>query len=323
MNSQNEKIYKNYGFLVKNKELVIKLFKEGNSAYRISQILDCGKSSVLRNLKEWGFQEELSKRNKTNKNNLLKDKTEQVLELFEQNKNCTDIAKIVGHSESSVWKLLRSLGKDTNRDTYKVDEDFFKVINTQEKAYVLGWIYSDGNIMPQGKFRITLHEKDREILEKIKEILKYEGVIYDFTKKQQVELCINRKSMIDDLAKLGCYPNKVMTLKLPGEDQVPEELFHHFLRGYFDGDGSLRVVNNSLKYVNVVGSYEFIYGLSEKLPFQHNIYQRYKDRPQHLSSHQMFFNRQTESKAFLNYIYKDANIYLQRKFLLAQPFLLV
>ncbi len=127
--------------------------------------------------------------------------------------------------------------------------------------------------------------------------------------------------MIKDLDVLGCFPRKSMILDCPSNDQVPEHLFSHFLRGYLGGDGSIRVVRGKIKYVNIVGSYKFIYGISKKISFEHKIYQRHKDRAKEKDSHQLFCLKQKESIGFLNYLYKDSTIHLLRKFTLAQPFL--
>ena len=45
--------------------------------------------------------------------------------------------------------------------------------------------------------------------------------------------------MFNDLIKQGCVPNKSLILTFPNKHQVPKNLINHFIRGYFDGDGSI------------------------------------------------------------------------------------
>lgn len=54
-----------------------------------------------------------------------------------------------------------------------------------------------------------------------------------------VILTITNKKIVDDLVKLKCVPRKSCIIELPTYDIVPENLFRHFLRGYFDGDGCM------------------------------------------------------------------------------------
>ena len=60
--------------------------------------------------------------------------------------------------------------------TYTLDEKYFDKIDSQNKAYILGFIYADGSIN-KGCLNITLSNKDVEILEFIKDELKYSGKI--------------------------------------------------------------------------------------------------------------------------------------------------
>lgn len=48
--------------------------------------------------------------------------------------------------------------------------------------------------------------------------------------------------MFNDLCSHGCVPNKSLVLTFPKD--IPENLIHHFIRGYFDGDGSVFILNH-------------------------------------------------------------------------------
>lgn len=46
-------------------------------------------------------------------------------------------------------------------------------------------------------------------------------------------------SLCKDLTKLGAKRNKSLTLEFPSDEIVPKKYKHHFIRGYFDGDGCI------------------------------------------------------------------------------------
>lgn len=301
-----------YGNSTEYREQIEEMFLSGKSTYTISKVIGISKYTVRRWLNIWGY--DTSDKRTGNPDNLLKDKTEQVVKLFSEGKNSNEIAHIVGHSRGNVWKLLKSLDLDsTDNSQYSVDETYFQKIDSQEKAYALGWWYSDGNVMPDGKIRVCIKEDDIEIVEWLKTQLKYEGPLYHKparnTSKPQVELCINRMTLANQLINLGCTPHKSMTLKCPSYDIISQELFHHFIRGYFDGDGSV-----SKGYISITSTIDFLEELVQRVQFEYSgIYQRYKDRPRNESSHQLFICRKNDMVTFAKWLYKDATICLKRK----------
>lgn len=162
---------------------------------------------------------------------------------------------------------------------YKVNEDFFKKW-TQEMAYTLGYIYADGSLEDaaaiRGKYiRVSSVEKNNIV--KIRNWLSSEHTIISIppkTKNSQVGylLRIGSHTMYDDLVKLGLYPKKSLTIKFP---QVPKKYLAHFVRGYFDGDGCVRIdmkkgrrqvlILNKLCTVFTSGSKEFLLELAVQI----------------------------------------------------------
>jgi hypothetical protein len=159
----------------------------------------------------------------------------------------------------------RSIVPRTNSQThrkYKVDETFFDNIDSEEKAYWLGFLTADGNIK---KTAIQLHisRKDREHLLKFIKALRSEHPVYDriaTTKGKQHKVCgvnIGSVMLSDAIQKLGVKPRKSLTVK-PCMLLTPD-LVRHYWRGVIDGDGCLsRGKNrqpNSIKWaINLVGS---------------------------------------------------------------------
>ncbi len=125
------------------------------------------------------------------------------------------------------------------------DRSFFDKIDTEEKAYVLGLIYADGcNVKhpTTGELSITQIERDVDILYKVKEAIKstypiIEQKNYLGGDGKSFEFYIYGKQLKEQLDKLGVVHNKSLVLSFP--TFISDDLMPHFIRGYFDGDGSV------------------------------------------------------------------------------------
>lgn len=128
-----------------------------------------------------------------------------------------------------------------------VNDDYFSEINSEDKAYFLGLLFADGCIVDtqayQKSLTISLQERDSYILYKMKKYLNYQGNI-TFKKRKQLQhkdqetLNITSDKLCNDLINLGCTPKKSLTLEFPN-GKIPDHLMRHFIRGLFDGDGSI------------------------------------------------------------------------------------
>lgn len=135
-------------------------------------------------------------------------------------------------------------GRDAPSTKYYFDDNFFQNIDSPEKAYLLGWIASDGHIGNK-KFIIKIHKRDLSILEKLRDIICKEIPIKEY-RENMVEITINSRQISKDLCKLlklefeekGSH-KKDFLVQFP--DLETEELKWNFLRGYFDGDGSVSI----------------------------------------------------------------------------------
>ncbi len=132
---------------------------------------------------------------------------------------------------------------------YSLNEDYFKIWNNN-MAYVLGFIASDGcigvNEYKDGsrikkKYVLTfnLQESDVKLLEDIKSEFSYEGNVRRYRNNNGSYYCtlrIHSKKIIKDLQSIGIHERKSLDLTLP---KIPTEYQLDFIRGYFDGDGSI------------------------------------------------------------------------------------
>jgi len=210
---------------------------------------------------------------------------------------------------------------------YPIQEDFFDVIDTEEKAYVLGLLYADGyNNTDRNSVSLSLKESDKEILEKVTSLIqptKPLSYLDTSTQKKtkgfensqsQYRLDITNKHVSQRLVELGCGKAKTHNLKFPTEEQVPSHLVRHFIRGYFDGDGS--VSGDKQKQFSFVGTIDFLlplqHVLMKELDFSQTKFdKRHKDRDNNIRSLRYCGNNRCI--VFRDWLYKGATIYLERK----------
>lgn len=255
--------------------------------------------------------------------NLLRNKLDDVLELRDSGHTIRDIARILGHGHCSISRLLKSNGYDTTRDIYNVDESFFEVINTKEKAYILGLIYADGSVCNRSRgyrFAIVLQDRDRYMLNNIAKIMKFDGPILQRKKYQEHHrdcyvLEINRKSLVNQLMRLGCVPNKSLKLTFPSSDIVPSQYLSHFFRGVWDGDGCLCTSRNKFDF-SLVATKDFVDGVVD------NVYKplgisNYSISPLLTGDNGVTKVIRVRSKRYIprlyDWLYKDASLFLSRK----------
>ncbi|MEK6878698.1 MAG: hypothetical protein AABY22_03775, partial [Nanoarchaeota archaeon] len=115
------------------------------------------------------------------RNIITKNEKDLIIEKYKNGHKIMKIARDINRSKSGVTKVLVEAGiprrsKDYERRKHFFDFDFFNIINTEEKAYFLGLLYSDGFITKNGnQVVISLQENDVDILEKFKKSIKFTG----------------------------------------------------------------------------------------------------------------------------------------------------
>lgn len=224
---------------------------------------------------------------------------------------------------------------------YSFNKDFFQKVDSEEKSYFLGLLYADGYNYKIGNFvTLALQERDKEILEKFNESIHGNLNISSIKKSLKNPnwsdisyLQINSKKVCQDLENLGCIQKKSLILEFPNKSQVPENLIHHFIRGYFDGDGSIwegkrkkiiikdkchkngkreRIIHN--KKFTITGSFKFISYLqnllSEELKFKKT---NLNFRKNHNKVATLEYSGRLQIEKFYNYIYNNSKLYLKRK----------
>jgi len=195
---------------------------------------------------------------------------------------------------------------------YYIDQNFFKRIETQEQAYILGYIYSDGCVYGSN---MKIVSKDYEILERMTKIMSYTNQPYynDGLKNDNKKIQITNQTIVSDLIKLGVVPNKSLILQWPTYNQVPKYLMSHFIRGIFDGDGTICKRNKRTWTVGFIGTKEVLEGIKA----EYGLISKLRQNPHAIKNNKNTYTLHIENLRgcvdFLEYMYKDATIFLDRK----------
>jgi hypothetical protein len=247
------------------------------------------------------------------------------LELYKQGKSLSQISKEVGINRLTITKFVKESGYEVSNPArkHRYNDDYFEVINTEDKAYWLGFIYADGCINDRGKnknLEIGLKKSDRGHLVKFVNAI---GGVSDLISDKRVKLngeefessrvvvCCTK--MCNDLINHGATPRKSLTLAFP--QSLPLNLTRHFIRGYIDGDGCIDFPNR----ISVVGTDNFLNGIMDYF----EILGASRTKP-YLKQNSKAFQYEksgAEILLILSNLYLNANVFLDRKYKLTHAVL--
>jgi len=166
-------------------------------------------------------------------------------------------------TKASLYKMAFKIGLERpfKKRKYALNENFFKKW-TKESSYFLGWMYSDGNVNKDLRtIQFHIHKKDLLIMKKLRRCIKSKQKI--FIRGNHVEFRVHSKKICEDLVELGCMPKKAHKLCFP--KRIPKKYYSHFVRGYFDGDGSIHFNKPNVIKIRIVGYDLFIRELKSKV----------------------------------------------------------
>jgi len=295
---------------------IIKLYQNGVKPKEIAKQFEIYNGSVVR----------IIRKNNIARTNLIKLTDEQIniiVKKYVAGISSEIIANEMGIDGTTVCRVLKRNGikirpSTENKRRYKVNDTLFETIDTEEKAYFLGMMYSDGNLhYRRGAMKISLKEDDTEILEKLSNIIYgFKKITYDKKKdtgKIYPILSFYSKKMHADLCKLGCVPNKCFKIGFPKE-HIPFSIMNHFIRGFFDGDGCICITSNNRSIIDITANIDFIVGLVDFLHKNTNIVcGKISQRHENTNTRSFQIGNIDNVKKFVEYIYKDATIYMNRK----------
>ena len=189
----------------------------------------------------------------------------------------------------------------------------FEIIDTEEKAYWLGFLYADGSVgSKEDKIELGLAKKDLKHIEKFRDFMNITNKISYREKTKSYRMSFRSAKCKQDLIDKGCIPKKSLILDFPNENQVPKHLIRHFIRGYFDGDGWFTNTESCFQ-IGIIGTENFINGFLNSIE-NTNKDNKIFDVHRKNGAKRYVFGAYDDVLNFLNWIYKDSNIYLERKY---------
>lgn len=249
--------------------------------------------------------------------------TNEIVELANQGLSATEIAKILGVWRQTIYYKLKRVGRaiPNYHNSLKFDNTVFDSIDTEEKAYWLGFLMADGYISKNSNtIELSLKGSDSNHLQKYNNFIrntqpiKISKVINNGKEYSRCRCAVTDSHFHNRLIELGCIPQKSLTLKFPNKNIFANKnLIRHFIRGYIDGDGCLTYTKTGRLVIEIIGTKEFLEEIKELYPeYFKSILYKDKRRP---NSNTYYISCSCNSAdKFADIIYNNSNIYLDRKY---------
>lgn len=308
-------------------EEIKRLNKEGWSTKQIYEQMGITKSQAYKAIRRMGLKSNCNRTMTPDSIKIIKEKylegetIEEITDKYFKDKYCS----------GEINMVLRKLGITRPNGTQaKINHDYFENIDSEHKAYWLGFIYADGSITKKVyekgsytyRLRMELMFEDKYILEQMaldlesdlkpKEYYNDTSHFEGYNKpKHTAYIMFSSKKMGEDLVKLGVVPNKTLILKsLPS---IPDNLMKHFIRGYFDGDGSVYLTKDNTIKTAFYGTHDFINSIQDFLIKELNLTKK-KITDQKEANVSFVGMAKQESEKLYHYMYDEATIFLNRKY---------
>lgn len=308
---------------------IVELFDKGLKVNEIADCLGLDRFLVGKKLKQEG---------RNGKQRWLSNggTLEEVIKMYNEGATFTEISNKFKCSLTGIRDVLVKSGvinrgnfdiegNQYNRK-YTLQDDIFENIDTQEKAYWLGFLYADGyNNEKEGIVSLTQCKKHIQILHDFQKFLKTnspvrlnaeakENVIINgalSNRQESYKLSVTSKQLSQNLSKHGCGQNKTFTIQFPNISQL---YIRHFVRGYFDGDGSVSGTNLAGCRFNMIGTLSVLEGVQQDIEKVLGL-PKTKISPARKNSkvYQLIYGGIGRLQKFYDYLYTDAEIYLDVK----------
>lgn len=249
-----------------------------------------------------------------------KERDQEIIKDYLDGMNVKELSEKYNICESVICRTIyrRQKLNKRKRGLY-VNSLFFETIDSEIKAYLLGFLYADGCI-EKSSYRvcINIQESDIYVVNLFKQFLcpeakikKYHNSKGAINRKPQVIIRISSKELVQSLSKINIKNNKTFDKDF-SINFINDDLKIHFIRGFLDGDGWFTSKSsvgfcglniNLLKEIQMFLEKNNIF-LKITKSITKNGYDFYR-----LAS-----DSKNESLKFGNFIYTNANYFLQRKF---------
>lgn len=239
-----------------------------------------------------------------------------------------DCAKKFKIGKNTLYNYLKENNLIKNDKNYQkditYDKNFFDSIDNEEKAYWLGFIMADGytkldkNNNP-AQTTIEISKKDINLLDAFKKSIKSNYIIRERSRTTITgkisEICsitISSHHLTKQLVSYGVVPNKTyigfINEEIFGDN---EELIFHYLRGYSDGDGTINKNKGNYVFKLVIRSKSILNTITNWIKKYCNIDPKITIWE---NTYRLSIQNKKDYFIFLEKLYKNANIYLDRKY---------
>ena len=267
---------------------------------------------------------------KENYKRLINIIIEEYLNTPEKERSLTKLSGKYGVTRKTITKYLKSNGYNiiNYQNMCSVDEHIFDTIDTEEKAYWLGFLYADGCISKIG-FRLELNiaARDLDHMHKFKKFIKSSAKDRFEVKNKKFSVCrfsVRNKNIWEQLNAKGCIPCKTLVLRFPTKNIFENNnLIRHFIRGYFDGDGTMGLYNGKYGRMfncSFAGTKEFLEQVEKELGIKGCI--RNASCNAYNSKIYTLSYSYLKARKISRILYENSSIYLSRKYNIYKMFCL-
>lgn len=194
---------------------------------------------------------------------------------------------------------------------YPFREDAFDVIADESTAYWLGFLCADGCVVLRrgsGEVHLVLQKKDIPHLERYRVFMQTQAPIRKEARYETYRVSLYSFRLAAALNDLGCTPRKSLSLQLPA---LTDMLLPHFVRGYFDGDGSA-YWGKGAPYLTLVGNRAFVSNMQDAIQRETHIQGRLYPHIKSPVWYLVFCGR-LKVATVRTWLYADASVWLPRK----------
>jgi len=245
-----------------------------------------------------------------------KDKWEEIKLLYNSGKTIKNISEITGFSNQSIHNILKinNVIIRSQGSKYIINHNFFENICTEQQAYWLGMIATDGTIRKsdhRNEIVLSLKIDDKAHIEKFLSDIESNSKVYFVNRSgsDQAYASICSKRIKQSLIKLGIHPNKSLTIIPPVLDNSIEK---HFWRGCLDGDGCISFCKSQNGWnISFNGSYDMVLGFKR---YTDGVVNSIRKPYKRGNIYTITFSRYEEICKILNSLYYNSVVFLDRKY---------
>lgn len=288
---------KRYTFRPSEELQIVKIYQAGYNLQDIARVYECKSGTIRKVLDRCNIATRETLHQET-----VKDRDKEISRLYNEGKTIDELTRICG---LSVGVIHRSLVRDdtARRPLRKrfFNEHAFDHLDNEHALYWAGFLYAD-SFISRNQLQIGLSIKDIDHLRKFADFM--QGNLEVKSDHRMCSLSLFSQHTTEALSSLGIVSRRGQFNK----DKIPTGLEHHFIRGYVDGDGC---ISNREKVI-ILGQADILTWIKECLVK----YAQASDKVmpyQRKGILEIAWGGSFQFRRVVDYIYKDATIYLERK----------